>query len=226
MSATPLFARPEFRAVAGEALRPGGLDLTRRGLTLAGLKPGGLVADLGCGPGATARLLAEAGHRVLAFDPEPGPAETHRGMLRACARAEDLPLPDACLDAACCECVLSVTGRAGEVLAEIGRVLKPGGALVLSDLCRRGPCAAASPAGETGGDCLSGAPPLDALLEDLRRAGLEVEAMEDHSRLLAELAGRLILSGLPLAELTRGCQGGGKPGYFLCVARKRARTHG
>lgn len=214
----PLFARPEFRAVAGETLRPGGLALTRRALALAELPPGALVADLGCGPGATARLLALAGHRVLAMDPDtrawdaPAPS----GVLRIAAGAERLPLPDGCLDAAFCECVLSVTGRSRAVLAETGRVLRPGGVLALSDLCREdgGPF--------LRGDCLSGALPLDDLREDLRRAGMSIDVFEDHSRLLAELAGRLVFAGLSLRELTGGCSSNTRPGYFLCLARKCA----
>lgn len=212
----PLFERPEFRAVAGETLRPGGLALTRRALALAGLPPGCLVADLGCGPGVTARFLAREGHRVLAIDTNAGkwsePAPS--GVLRMAAGAERLPLPDGSLDAVFCECVLSVTGKSRAVLAEIGRVLRPGGALVLSDLCREG--------GEPSsrGDCLSGALALDALSGDLRRAGMTVEVFEDHSRLLAELAGRLVFAGLPLGELAAGCPCAARPGYFLCLARK------
>ncbi len=214
----PLFERPEFRAVAGETLRPGGLALTRRALALVELPPNALVADLGCGPGATARLLALAGHRVLAMDPDTRAwgAAAPSGVLRIAAGAERLPLPEGCLDAVFCECVLSVTGKSRAVLAEIGRVLRPGGVLALSDLCREGGGLSLR------GDCLSGALPLDDLAEDLRHAGMTIDVFEDHSRLLAELAGRLVLAGLPLRELKGGCSSQTPPGYFLCLARKCA----
>ena len=55
----PLYGTEAFREVAGETLRPGGLELTRYGLDCmaeAGLAQGGLVLDAGCGTGASARL--------------------------------------------------------------------------------------------------------------------------------------------------------------------------
>lgn len=233
----PLFTRADFRAVAGQTLRPGGLALTGRALTLADLPPAALLADLGCGPGATARLLSQAGHRVLAVDIAPelpaGAAGSKVWPLRAQAQA--LPLAEACLDGAFCECVLSVTGQAAAVLAEAARVLKPGGVLVASDLYLRGEKGLRdenNSAQGAGGCCLSGALPESALLEALRQAGLAVQCFEDHSRLLAELAARLVFAGIPRAELgacaTTGCgpnsqaRGGARAGYFLCLARKLA----
>lgn len=218
----PLFARADFGAVAGETLRPGGLALTRRALALAELPAAALVADLGCGPGATARLLAQAGHRVLALDCSPELLTQTRGPgvspLLAQAQAQALPLAAACLDAVFCECVLSVTGAASAVLAEAARTLKPGGVLVLSDLYLRGGSAPALGAG----DCLSGALPERWLLNALHAAGFAVQSFEDHSRLLAELAARLVFAGLPRARLDCGCASGQRPGYFLCLARTRA----
>jgi len=206
--------------VAGETLRPGGLALTRRALALAELPAAALVADLGCGPGATARLLALDGHRVLALDcsPELLTQASGPGVSPLLAQAQALPLATACLDAVFCECVLSVTGAATTVLAEAGRVLKPGGVLVLSDLYLRGGSAPALGAG----DCLSGALPERWLLNALQAAGFAVQSFEDHSRLLAELAARLVFAGLPRVRLDCGCASGQRPGYFLCLARTRA----
>lgn len=229
-SAEPLFAREAFRRVAGEALRPGGLTLTRLALDLAALPRGSLVADVGCGPGATARLLARTGHRVLALDLAPDMADSAlrdaRGpgvtVLRASAAA--LPVADACLDAVFLECVLSVTGAAGAVLGEAARALKIGGLLVLSDLYLRGG-GELSVSGGAGGspDCLSGARPRPEFEAALAAAGLRLLVFEDHSRLLAELAGKLVFAGLGIPELRSGCPsatGGARPGYFLCLARK------
>lgn len=227
-AARPLFARPDFRAVAGDALRPGGLTLTLRALELAGLPHAARVADLGCGRGATARLLAECGHTALALDPDPDglPGAWGRDVLILRAVAQRLPLAAGSLDAVFCECALSVTGAAPDVLAECARVLAPGGVLVLSDLYWRGEGACSA-----GSGCMAGALPAGDIPALLGAAGFAPFVFEDHSRLLAELAGRLVLAGLPLAELGlgRGCgcvAGGGsgsaRPGYFLCLARLRA----
>jgi SAM-dependent methyltransferase len=217
----PLFARADFQRVAGETLRPGGLALTRHALCLCALPRGGVVLDLGCGRGATARLLAAQGHSVLALDASPeflaeagGP-----GITPLLGRAQALPLAGGCVDAVFCECVLSVTGTARAVLDEARRVLKPGGWLVLSDLYRRGPMEDPT---QGRGDCVSSALHREALLPQLEQSGFAPGLVEDHSRLLAELAGRLILAGVPSAELRGGCAPGARPGYFLCLARKSA----
>lgn len=229
----PLFERPEFQRIAGECLRPGGLELTRRALDLwtaaqAGpcpLQPGATVLDLGCGRGATARFLASQGLRVLALDPSAellaqtaGPSTP--GIAPLQGRAQALPLATASLDAVFCECVLSVTGAPTLVLAEAARALKPGGLLVLSDLyLRSGFAMAGAAARDDRGGCVSGAMPQAALLAHLCGAGFQLQMFEDHSRLLAELAGRLIFAGLPAAELCG--RGNGTAGYFLCLARRR-----
>ena len=219
----PLYARADFRRVAGEALRPGGLELTRRALELAALPQNALVADLGCGPGATAQLLAQSGHRVLALDLSEASlaAAQGPGVSVLCASAQRLPLASGSLAAVFCECVLSAMGMADHgtantVLAEAARVLAPGGVLVLSDLYLRempgapglyasGPCASGPSAGNGAGGCLAGARGRAELLAGLAACGLSPFVFEDHSRLLAELAGRLIFAGLDPAVLGLGC---------------------
>jgi len=194
-----------------------------------------VVLDLGCGRGATAPHPAPLGLCVLALDSSPellaqaaSPSQT--GVSPLLAQAQALPLATGSVDAVCCECVLSVTGAPRAVLAEAARALKPGGWLVLSDLYLR----QGQPRFTGGGDCPSGALPKARLLEHLDQAGFTVRRFEDHSRLLAELAGRLIFAGMPAQELCGCGQAQTKPqtrpqanpqtrpGYFLCLAQTGA----
>jgi hypothetical protein len=47
------YNKPLFRKAAGLTLRPGGLAITEKGLELCAWKEKSLVADIGCGLGAT-----------------------------------------------------------------------------------------------------------------------------------------------------------------------------
>ena len=52
----------------GEPLRPGGLALTEALIELAGFGPGDRVADVGCGLGASTRLLIRRGVAAVGVD--------------------------------------------------------------------------------------------------------------------------------------------------------------
>jgi ubiquinone/menaquinone biosynthesis C-methylase UbiE len=99
------------------------------------------VLDAGCGTGVQARWCARQGARVVGVD------ISHRLLAEARDRAaeegldirflqgevEDLGMfPGPCFDAVICGVVLTFYLR--EVLAELYRVLRPGGRLYLSDL--------------------------------------------------------------------------------------------
>lgn len=224
----PLYEHPAFQEASGPALRPGGAELTARGLNLCGFGPGDRVADLGCGPGATLGLLTGRGLRALGLDASAEFLARARAeqpgtpLLRA--RVEALPLTDGGLDGLCCECVLSTLVDPGPVLAEMARTLKPGGRLLLSDLYVRRPGAAGGIAG-----CAAGARPLEDMEGLLRRHGLRPLHVEDHSRALSELAGRLIFQHGSLDALRNLTGGGGcgrrdprDLGYCLIIAAKEA----
>ena len=219
-----LFETEAFRAVAGLALRPGGTELTQSALDRCPIPAGSRVADVGCGRGATLALLAGRGFSAVGLDPGPellaeardlsehaGLAGTGR-LIRGVAEA--IPLASGSMAAVTCECVLSVSRHKALALTEMRRILAPGGILILSDLYRRGPSRASC--GPPG--CAAGAVPrceVEALLAD---AGFRIHVFEDHSRLLAELTGRLIFAGFPARSLSAGCSESGRPGYYLCIA--------
>ena len=64
----PLCQRELFRLASADCLRPGGVELTERGLTHCAFGGGERVADLGCGPGVTLALLAERGLSPVGMD--------------------------------------------------------------------------------------------------------------------------------------------------------------
>lgn len=223
------YEREDFRQVAGETLRPGGLALTQRALAACGFAPGARVLDLGCGPGATLTCLADAGLTAVGLDPSAlftaGAGKRHPVVQGI---GQKLPFQDNSLDGVFCECVLSASGDAPRCLGEIARVLRPGGMLAATDLYLR----EGSPVLEGGAGCAAGAVSRQTFSAMIAGAGLHEERFEDHTRLLTELACRLTFalgSATAVISLLTGrdpaCTGTGpRPrfGYALIVATKES----
>lgn len=116
----------------GQALRTHGI---RAGVyQRAGLDRAASILDVGCGSGAvTADLTAWTSATVTAVDVEPRMARRTRRawdgpVLAADGRA--LPFPDATFDAVVCHLVLMWTPHPVQVVREMARVVRPGGAVV------------------------------------------------------------------------------------------------
>jgi ArsR family transcriptional regulator len=115
---------------------------------LGGLVPGGLdVIDAGTGTGAMLPVLGRASRRLLGVDHSPEMlARAARRIASAgleqavllCADIAQLPCADATADAVCSVLALHHAPRPAAVLAEFARVLRPGGAVVVSDLVAHG----------------------------------------------------------------------------------------
>lgn len=108
----------------------------RRALSLA---PGDVVLDVGCGAGSHAARIAR-GHAgpVLGLDREAmldRARAVHGDAVEWIAGdAEDLPLPDASVDAVYAERVLMYLPSAAAAVAEMLRVLRPGGRIAAFEL--------------------------------------------------------------------------------------------
>jgi len=93
-------------------------------------KLGGRTIDIGCGTGHHLSLLGD----VIGVDPskEMLDAAKKTGRKVVLGRAEKLPFPDASFDnALCLFCVLNICDYK-KAVAEMSRVLKPGGTAVIS----------------------------------------------------------------------------------------------
>ena len=98
----------------------------------------GAALDAACGTGRHARRLAELGHHVIGVDASPAMLEKARAALpQATFRDGDLsalPLEPASVDLVVCALALEHVADLGRAIAELSRVLRPGGHMVLSGL--------------------------------------------------------------------------------------------
>lgn len=106
-----------------------------RGSLAAELRPGMHVLDAGCGTGALARWIAdmEPGARLTLVDLAPAMLERARTVPGRHVRADLLALPfaDGGFEIVICAWALETTGDPERALAELHRVLAPGGLLCL-----------------------------------------------------------------------------------------------
>ncbi len=100
-----------------------------------------VVADLGCGTGNGAELLAPFVERIIAVDREPTMIEAARKRLRGVKNVEfregeitDLPIDDGTIDAAMFLLVLHHAPDPAAAIADAGRTLKPGGVVLVVDM--------------------------------------------------------------------------------------------
>jgi arsenite methyltransferase len=203
------------REILEDNFHPGGQALTRRCMAAMDLSRNALVADLGCGTGSSALLLAqEYPYRVCGVDKgaanivraeerqrKAGIAGRQLRFLHGDAAA--LPFCDGELDAILAECSFSLIADQETALAEFHRVLRSGGMFAISDMAVEGSLPA---------DIAEVIAPWTCLVQAHGRAGFE--AMFEHngfevldctdesaglSMMIAQIKRKLVLLGTGLA---------------------------
>jgi arsenite methyltransferase len=169
-----------------------------------GLQVGETVVDLGSGPGLDALLAAkQVGNtgRVIGVDMTPEMLERARVTAAKSGasnvefregRLERLPVEPASVDAVTSNCVINLVPDKAAVFAEIARVLRPGGRVVVSDIVldRPLPEAVAKDVLAWCG-CVAGASDRRQYLAMIEAAGfsqIEVLKDEDYLASLAKVA--------------------------------------
>ena len=153
-------------------------------ISLAELKPGETVLDLGSGGGLdcflAARQVGESGH-VIGVDMTPDM------LMRARAEAarlnarnvefregflEALPVEPGTIDVILSNCVINLSPDKPQVFGEIFRALKPGGRLAISDIVTNHPIPEETrKTDEKWCGCITGALEMKEYIEELRKAG-------------------------------------------------------
>ncbi len=146
----------------------------------------GLVLDLGCGHGYWLRSMTERGFEVVGVEPESerlGEAATAHGAPVMAGDGARLPLRDGSVSLVWCIHVLHHLHDPVAVLAEVRRVLRPGGHFILAETVEDNPLIRV---GRRIHPAWAGVPVLSrftarTLLLLLGEAGLDVVDRRQHS---------------------------------------------
>jgi arsenite methyltransferase len=198
-----VYQHPAVRWLLGGELHPGGEATTRRALEVVGATRGDRLLDVASGSGTSAQLAAREFGCVVAGI-EYGEAAVREAQRAADAAglcdnvgfvvgdAEALPFGDHEFDVILCECSLCLFGDQRRAVAEMRRVLRPGGRLALCDVIvdrsrlpaeLNGPLAAFACVGEALSE--------GGYEQLLVQGGLRVTAVESRSEDAAALAERV-----------------------------------
>jgi arsenite methyltransferase len=203
----------------GAPLRPGGLALTETLLDWAGFGAGDTVADIGCGLGASIKLMHQRGIAAIGADllVLATASSAGDGPKFVAADGARLPFASGSLDGVLSECSLSAMSDQQQALAEWFRVLRRGGRLAVSDVYAR-----TEAPGYTGRMKTQA-----ALLHAAVAAGFHILRFEDRSEVLKAWAAQFIFKFGSLDALWGGASGldagtaaKAKPGYYLMLALK------
>lgn len=200
--AVKLYESCVFDQLLGETLRPGGLKLTARLAEVADINGNHVVLDIACGKGTTAFFLArEYDCRVIGIDLSDKMISLCKGRTEGeevtgrvsflLGDGENLPFSDSSFDTVISECSLSLLPNKEIAARDIGRVLKSGGKLVMTDIILNGEVSNELRSQVGFACCLAGAWQAEEYINLFKRVGLQSPYMEDHSHELGKVAFQL-----------------------------------
>jgi arsenite methyltransferase len=233
-----LYERLAPEPFAGEGMRPGGLELTKRSLAYCNFSPESKVLDIGCGNGATIDHLAKS-HGVFGVGTDSSAISASQAHFRDNALpivqglAESLPFPSNFADGVLAECSLSTMTDLRRAVKEFNRVMKVDGNLIVSDIYARESSLIPKLRLLPLNSCLRGAIHLEEFMSILNDQSFKIQVCEDHSELLKQFMVRMVFGSESMPDFLcprgshesehrelRTIVRNSKPGYFLLIATK------
>ncbi len=193
-----LYELPITTLLLGPSFHPGGPELSKRLGHAAIVGRQTRVLDVASGAGTSARVLAEHfGCEVVGLDYSAKNVARARQLTAEAnltkqvsfvhGDAEALPFEAASFDVVMCECALCTFPDMATALGEMGRVLRPGGRLAVSDIVLNAPVPSALDNLMGHVLCITGALSAQGYRQALQRAQFSALRYRDVSQVLVDM---------------------------------------
>jgi arsenite methyltransferase len=227
----------DMTCVLGDTLRPGGFELTDKGVEFCSFSEGNKILDIGCGRGATVEYL-EQKFLLNSFGIDPSKVLLKEGKSKNPKLkieegiGEAIPFENESMNGIFAECTLSLM-EVEKTIKEVHRVLKKQGFFIITDVYAKNPEYVKLLDEFSFNSCMRGLHDLEKLKNKLEDLGFKIVLFEDYTELLKQLMVKIIFSYgsmnvfwskaascsnncLQFQEVLSKC----KVGYFLLIAKK------
>ncbi|MCS7139891.1 MAG: methyltransferase domain-containing protein [Candidatus Nezhaarchaeota archaeon] len=189
---TMFYENVSSKLTTKQAMRPGGLRLTREVLRIADVKPGWRILDVACGMGSTIKsLIRDFNCQAYGLDlsaklikkAKRSLYKPHYRCMTELVRADSelMPIREGSFDAVLCECSLSLFPNKCGALNEMIRVVKRGGKVIITDVTIRDNSIKETMDAANWCMCIAGAETLGSYLRLMEGLGLKVIYYRDVS---------------------------------------------
>lgn len=236
-----LYECPAMQDTLGDALRPGGTDITKKAVEFCKFKEKDKLLDLGCGKGATIKYLSDNYNiKAIGLDISENLAKEAKRINEnseiIVSSAEDMPFDRHVFDGVFAECTLSLMDNLGKVIDEVYRIIKPGGYFVISDIYAGNTKYLDELQSFSVNTCLRNPHNIDKLKDLLTEKGFNILLEEKQDEYMKKLAFKIIFQYGSMKNFWNASIGDScncseanefqdtlkksKIGYFLMIARK------
>ena len=189
---TMFYENVDFNLAPQQAMRPGGLELTKEVLKVANVQPGWKVLDVACGTGTTlitlirdfkcqaygldlsAKILEKAKNRMYSNN-----LRCYVELIRA--DSEFMPIREGFFNAVICECSLSLFPNKSKALKCMVDAVKEQGLVIITDVTIKDQAAKEAGGAATWCMCIAGAETLEGYIKLMEDAGLKISYYKDVS---------------------------------------------